>query len=77
METGAGQGGSFRATKESTATRVHRAKRRDSHTEDQCQPALVSLRGLSAHLPGWWELRLGLQISDPREKTGVGCVNTD
>ena len=26
---------------------------------------------------GWgWELRLGLQGSDPRERTGVGCVNT-
>ena len=25
---------------------------------------------------GGWELRLGLQMSDPRERTGVGCVNT-
>ena len=25
---------------------------------------------------GGWELRLGLQKSDPRERTGVGCVNT-
>ena len=25
---------------------------------------------------GGWELRLGLRRSDPREKTGVGCVNT-
>ena len=24
-----------------------------------------------------WELRLGLQRSDPRERTEVGCVNTD
>ena len=25
---------------------------------------------------GWgWELRLGLWRSDPRERTGVGCVN--
>ena len=23
-----------------------------------------------------WELRLGLQRSDPRERTGVGCMNT-
>ena len=23
-----------------------------------------------------WELRLRLRSSDPREKTGVGCVNT-
>ena len=25
---------------------------------------------------GGWELRLGLQRSDPRERTGVGGVNT-
>ena len=25
---------------------------------------------------GVWELRLGVQRSDPRERTGVGCVNT-
>ena len=25
---------------------------------------------------GGWELRLRLQSSDPRERTGVGCVNT-
>ena len=23
-----------------------------------------------------WELRLGLRSSDPRERTGVGCMNT-
>ena len=46
-------GGSFGATEESTATGVQRAKRRDSRTEDWCQPALTSLRGLSAHPLGW------------------------
>ena len=25
---------------------------------------------------GGWELRLRLQRSDPRERTGVGCMNT-
>ena len=45
------EGGSFRAMEESTATGVQRAKRRDSCTEDWCQPALTSPRGLSAHLP--------------------------
>ena len=25
---------------------------------------------------GGWELRLGLRSSDPRERTGVGCVKT-
>ena len=29
-------GGNFRATEESTATGVRRAKQRDSRTEDQC-----------------------------------------
>ena len=32
-----------------------------------CSPAGVG---------GGWELRLGLRRSDPRERTGVGCVNT-
>ena len=51
-ETVGGGGGSFRATEESAATGVRRAKRRDSRTEDPCRPALTSLIGLSAHLPG-------------------------
>ena len=44
--------GSFGVTEESTATRLWRAKRRDSCTGYQCHPALTSLRGLSAHPPG-------------------------
>ena len=47
-----GGGESFRATEESAATGVQRAKRRDSRTEDRCRPALTSLRGLSAQMPG-------------------------
>ena len=46
-------GESFGATEKSAATGVQRAKRRDSHMEDQCRPALTSPRGLSAHPPGW------------------------
>ena len=76
---GGGLAGSFGATEESAATGVQRAKQRDSSTEDRCRPALTSLRDLSAHLPAGagvgWQLRLGLQRSDPRERTGVGCVN--
>ena len=30
----------------------------------------------SAGAGGGWELRLGLRRSDPRERTGVGGVNT-
>ena len=32
-----------------------------------CSPAGVG---------GGWELRLGLWRSDPRQRTGIGCVNT-
>ena len=52
VETAGGGGGSFRATEESAAMGVRRAKRRDSRTEDRCRPALTSPRGLSAHPPG-------------------------
>ena len=64
------------ATGESAATGMQKAKRRDSHTEDRCQPALTSPGGLSGE-DGGWELRLRLQRSDPRERIGVGCVNTE
>ena len=47
------EGGSFGAMEENAATGVQRAKRRDSHTEDQCRPALNSPRGLSAQPQGW------------------------
>ena len=46
------EGVSFGAMEESTVAGVQRAKQRDSHTEDRCQPALTSLRHLSAHPPG-------------------------
>ena len=38
----------------------------------QSQRLVCSPTGAS----GGWELRLGLRRSDPRERTGVGCVNT-
>ena len=47
------EGGSFGDTEESAATGVRRAKRRDSRIEDRCRPALTTLRGFSAHPPGW------------------------
>ena len=46
------EGGSIRATEDSAATRVWRANRRDSRTEERCRPALTSPRGLSAHPAG-------------------------
>ena len=50
---GVAGGGSFGATEESRVTGVQRTMQRDSRTEDQCQPALTSPRGLSAHPPRW------------------------
>ena len=68
-------GESFGATEESAATGVRRAKGRDSCREDQCRPALTSLRGLSAHLPEWvgagsWGSGFGGQIPG----RGLGLV---
>ena len=72
------EGESFGATEESAATGVQRAKRRDSRTEDQCRPALTSQRLVCspARAGGGWERRLRLWRSDPRERTGVGSMNT-
>ena len=71
------EGGSFGAAEESAATGVRRAKRRDSRMEDRCPPALTSPRGLSAHPPGRAGLEAEARASvDPRERTGVGGVNT-
>ena len=68
---------SFRATEESAATGVRRAKWRDSRTEAWRPAALTSLRGLSAHPLGRAGLGAEAQAwSDPRERTGVGGVNT-
>ena len=60
------QRGSFGAMEESAATKVRRAKRRDSRTEDWCRPALTSPRGLSAHplgrvVAGSWGSGFGVQ----------------
>ena len=76
---GWGWGGSFRATEESAAMGVRRAKRRDSRTEARRRAALTSprlVRSPAGRGGRGWELRLGLRRADPRERTGVGCVNT-
>ena len=73
-----GSGETSPPVEETAATEVQRTKQRDSRTEDRCRPALTSPRGLSAHLPGTgrgWKLRVGLWRLDPRERTGVGCMN--
>ena len=77
-ETAGGRGGSFGATEESAATGVWRAKQRDStQTIGADQDSLALKACLLTRWGGWgWELRLGLRRSDPRERTGVGGVNT-
>ena len=71
------EGESFRVAEESAATGVWRAKRRDYRTEDRCQSALTSPRGLSAHLPGRAGLGAEARLrSERRERTGVGGMNT-
>ena len=75
---GGGREGSFGATEESSATGLQRAKWRDSHTGSEPtsthQPERVVCSPTAAGRG--WELRLRLRRSDPRERTGVGCVNT-
>ena len=72
------EGGSFRATEESTATGCGGQSREIPAQRvgaDQHSPAREACL-----LPRWggrgWELRLGLRRLDPRERTGVGGVNT-
>ena len=59
-------GGGFRATEESAATGVQREKRRDSHTEDWCQPALTSPRGCLLACWGGWGLGAEARASELR-----------
>ena len=56
------------ATGESAATGVRRAKRRDSHTEARCRPALSSPRGLSAHPTGRAGLGAEARASEVRSQ---------
>ena len=72
-------GGSFGATEESAATgaegKVERFPHRGSVPTSTHQPErLVCLPGGAGG--GDWELRLRLRRVDPRERTGVGCMNT-
>ena len=70
--------GSFGATEESAATGVQRAKWRDPRTEDQCRPALTSLRSLSAHPPGRVGLGVKAWASEVRPKgEDWGCLHED
>ena len=72
-----GEGGSFGATEESAATGAEGKAERFPHRgvvpTSTHQPERLVCTPTRAG--GGWELRLGLR-SDPRERTGVGCVNT-
>ena len=73
------EGGSFGAMEESAATGVRRAKQRDSRTAARCQGSTHQPERLvcsPARAGGGCKLRLRLR-SHRRERTGVGCVNTD
>ena len=64
------QGGecSNKAAEDKAERFLHRGSPATHHPERLvCSPAGAA---------GGWELRLGLWRSDPRERTGVGCVNT-
>ena len=79
METAGGGGGKLRS---------HRGERSNRGAEGKAER--FPHRGLvptSTHQPKRlvcspagagrvWELRLGLRRSHPRERTGIGCVNT-
>ena len=70
--------GSFGATGESAATGAEGKAERFPHrgsaptSTHQAERLVCSPAGAG----GGWERRLGLRRSDPRERTGVGCVNT-
>ena len=69
-------GGSFGVTEESVGAegKAERFPHRGSvpTSTHQIERLVCSPAGAG----GDWELRLGLRSSDPRERTGVGCVNT-
>ena len=72
------QGGSFGATEESTVMgaegKTERFLHRGSVLTSTHQPEKLVCSPTRAGRG--WELRLGLRRSNPREMTGVGCVNT-
>ena len=72
------EGGGFGATEESTATgaegKAERLPHRGSVLTSTHQPERLVCS--PAGMGRGWELRLGLRRSDPRERTGVGCMNT-
>ena len=79
METAGGRGGKLqshggeRSYRDAEGTAERFPLRGSVPTSTQQPQRLVCS---PAGAGGGWELRLGLRRSDPRERTGVGCVNT-
>ena len=77
VETGGGLGANFRAMDEHSNRgaegKVERFPHRGSVPTSTRQPERLVCS--PARAGGGWELRLGLRRSEPRERTGVGCVN--
>ena len=79
METAGGRGGKLwshggERSRRGAEGKVERYLHRGSVPTSIHQPKRLACS--YAGMGGGWELRLGLQRSDPREWTGVGCVNT-
>ena len=80
METAGGRGGKLQShggehSNRGAEGKAERFPHRGSVPSSTHQPErlVCSLAGVD----GSWGLRLGLWRSDPRERSEVGCVNTD
>ena len=76
---GAGGGGKLLSHREECSNRgaegkTERFPHRGSVPTSTHQPERLVCS--PAGVGGGWELRLRLRMSDPRERNGVGCVNT-
>ena len=78
-ETAGGRGGKLRShggerSHRGAEGKAERFPHRGSVPSSTHQPERLVCS--AAGVGGCWELRLGLRRSDPKERTGVGCVNT-
>ena len=79
METAGGRGGKLRShggecSHRGAEGKAERFPHRGSVPTTTHQPERLVC--LPARAGGGWELRFRLRRSDPRERTGIGCVNT-
>ena len=79
METAGGKGGKLwshggERSNRGAEGKAERFLHRGSVPTSTHQPERIVCS--PARMDGGWELRLRLRRSDPRDRTGVGCVNT-